>query len=336
MSLFQDEVSHGVYLGKFAPFHLGHEFVIREALNKVDQLSVLIYEAQDLTAVPLQRRAEWISEIDVRINVIQCQDGPTDVTYEAEGMRAHEEYVKSRLGNRKVSHFFSSEPYGEHMSLALGAIDIRVDPERIRFPISATKIRSDIYENRKYLSPVVYFDHLTKVVLVGAPSTGKSTLTEALAREFRTTYMPEYGREYWEKFNVNRRLTQDQLVEIAEEHRTRELALAHDANRFFFIDTNAITTQIFSEYYHNSTHSKLKDYADDCAKRYDLVILCDDDIPYDDTEDRSGEVNRSQFQSMTVAELRKRKIEFQVVSGSLVERIEKVKKILQTQEEKSR
>lgn len=44
--------------------------------------------------------------------------------------------------------------------------------------------------------------------------------------------MPEYGREYWERHNVDRRLTPEQLVEIAEEHVRREGALVLEANRF--------------------------------------------------------------------------------------------------------
>lgn len=322
--------THGLYLGKFAPLHIGHEYVIREALRQVDFLSVLIYEAPDLTSISLSKRADWIRELDSNIEVIECLDGPTDVTYEPSGMRAHEEYVVSKLGDRKVTHFFSSEPYGEHMSQALGALDIRIDQARKTHPVSATKVRNDLYENRKSLSPRVYFDHLTKVVLLGAPSTGKSTLTEVLAREFGTTFMPEYGREYWESHNIDRRLTQEQLVEIAEEHRRRELSIAHDAREYFFIDTNAITTQIFSQYYHNQSDPRLVRLSEECVDRYDIVLLCDDDIPYADTDDRSGEGNRELFQRLTIQELNNRGIDYHVISGSISERVATVKKILKT------
>lgn len=326
--------TRGLYLGKFAPLHLGHEYVIQEALRQVDQLSVMIYEAPDLTPVSLSKRADWIRELDSRIDVIECPDGPTDVTYEPEGMSAHEEYVKSRMGDKKITHFFSSEPYGEHMSQALGALDIRVDSDRKKFPISATQVRTDIYKNRKSLSPAVYFDHLVKVVLLGAPSTGKSTLTEALAKEFGTSFMPEYGREYWENHNIDRRLTLEQLVEIAEEHRRRELTSAYEARENFFIDTNAITTHIFSQYYHRQSHPRLVELADDCANRYDLVLLCDDDIPYADTEDRSGEGNRKLFQELTFKELMSRGIDYHVISGSLSERVARVREILKTRRER--
>ncbi len=37
------------------------------------------------------------------------------------------------------------------------------------------------------------------IVITGAESTGKSTLTEALAKHFNVPYIPEIAREYIEK-----------------------------------------------------------------------------------------------------------------------------------------
>jgi NadR type nicotinamide-nucleotide adenylyltransferase len=322
--------SHGVYLGKFAPLHAGHEHVINEALKMVEHLTVLIYEAPGLTEVSLARRTKWIREFNPEIEVIECPDGPTDVTYEITGMQEHEQYVLKKLGERKITHFFSSEPYGEHMSAALGAIDIRIDQGRKSVPISATTIREDLYAHRHFLSPRVYFDHLTKVVLLGAPSTGKSTLAEKLAKHFKTTHMPEYGREYWELNNIQRRLTPEQLLEIAVTHRERELVLAHEANQYFFIDTNALTTKVFSQYYHGDSLPGLSELSNETKERYDLVILCGDDIPYDDTVDRSGETNRSDFQKSTIQELNEMGIKYHEVTGSIQDRISQVSRILET------
>ncbi len=322
--------AHGLYLGKFAPFHAGHEYMIKEALKTVENLTVLIYEAPGLTDVPLARRAQWIREFNPKIEVIECDDGPTDVTYEMAGMQEHEKFVIEKLGVREITHFFSSEPYGEHMSDALGARDVRIDQGRSSVPISSTKIRDDLFAHRRFLSPRVYFDHLTKVVLLGAPSTGKSTLTEKLAEHFTTTFMPEYGREYWELNNIQRRLSSEQLLEIATTHLEREVAMAHEAKQYFFIDTNAITTKIFSDYYHGDSLPHLRELAKNTKDRYELVILCGDDIAYDDTEDRSGEANRTEFQKATIAELNMMGIEYHEVTGSVQERISEVSRILET------
>lgn len=304
--------------------------MINEALKIVEHLTVLIYEAPSLTDVPLVQRAKWIREFNSKIEVVECDGGPTDVTYEIAGMQEHEKFVIEKLGERKITHFFSSEPYGEHMSAALGARDMRIDQVRSNIPISSTKIRNDLYAHRSFLSPRVYFDHLTKVVLLGAPATGKSTLAEKLAEHHKTTFMPEYGREYWELNNIERRLTPEQLLEIAITHRERELAMAYEARQYFFIDTNAITTKIFSHYYHGDALPRLRELSKETKDRYDLVILCGDDIVYDDTEDRSGEGNRKDFQKATIEELNVMGIEYHEITGSVQERISEVSRILET------
>jgi nicotinamide riboside kinase len=58
--------------------------------------------------------------------------------------------------------------------------------------------------------------------------------------------------------------------------------------------------------------------------------LCGDDIAYDDTEDRSGEANRADFQKATIAELIELGIEYHEVNGSVQERISEVSRILET------
>ena len=100
---------------------------------------------------------------------------------------------------------------------------------------------------------------------MGAPSTGKTTLSERLAKEFRTVWMAEYGREYWELYHKDRRLTLEELVHIGEEHRRIEDEKALDANRYLFVDTEAITTRVFSIYYHGKAAERLEQLADEAA-----------------------------------------------------------------------
>ncbi len=156
---------------------------------------------------------------------------------------------------------------------------------------------------------------------MGAPSTGKTTLCKALAEKFETKWMPEYGREYWEKHHTNRRLTPEQLVDIAEGHVERENELLKEANRFLFVDTNAITTYIFALYYHQSAHPRLEELAKLAETRYDRVFLCNTDIPYNDTWCRSGEANREDMQRWTVEQLTQRKIPYVELPANHEERI---------------
>jgi NadR type nicotinamide-nucleotide adenylyltransferase len=176
-------------------------------------------------------------------------------------MRAHERYVIQTLGIRGITHFCSSEPYGEHMSLALGAVDRRVDEARRSVPVSARDIRRDPFAHREFLDPLVYRDLIINVAALGAPSTGKTTLAARLAELHHTEWMPEYGREYRERHQMGRRLTPGQLVEIAERHLEREDEALTRANRYLFTDTNAITTATFARSYHGSVPTRLDELA---------------------------------------------------------------------------
>jgi HTH-type transcriptional regulator, transcriptional repressor of NAD biosynthesis genes len=317
-------MGRGLTLGKYAPLHAGHQYVIETALAEVDELVILIYEAPE-SSVPLPVRSAWLRDLYPSADVREAWAGPTAAGYEPDLMKAHEQYVIDTIGIRGITHFYCSEPYGAHMSRALGATDRRVDCARTRYPISGSQIREDPFSHRQFLHPRVYQDHIVRVAVLGAPGTGKSTLCERLAEEFQTAWMHEYGREYWEENQVDRRLSADQLVEIAAEHIKGEDVLAQQANRYLFVDTNAITTVTFARYYHGSVSERLMAFASGCSSRYDLTFVCDADIPYADTWDRSGDANREAFQKQVLADLASRNVPYILLRGALEERVAQVR-----------
>jgi HTH-type transcriptional regulator, transcriptional repressor of NAD biosynthesis genes len=315
-------------LGKFAPLHRGHQHVIETALAEMDHVVVVIYDACEVTSVPLPVRARWIRQLYPEVEIIEAWDGPSTVSDDPRTTRIHDAYLTRLLAGRTITHFYSSEFYGDHVSRALGAIDRRVDPNRSVVPISGSVIREQPFRCRQYLEPLVYRDLVTKVVLLGAPSTGKSTLAEGLASRYDTEWMPEYGREYWDAHQSDRRLTLEQLVEIAREHRRREDELVQKANRYLFVDTDATTTLQFSMYYHGRAADELQRLADQTRDRYDVFLLCQPDIPYDDTADRSGSAQRELFHRQISADLMARRIPFVRIGGTQEQRIERVADIL--------
>lgn len=317
----------GLTLGKFAPLHRGHQFMIETALAEVDELYVMVY-ATDVMSVPLQVRAGWIKTLYPQVRIIEAWDGPPGYGDTPEIRSEQENYILGKLEGVDITHFYSSEFYGDHVSRALGAVDRRVDEARQVVPISATMLRADYYAGREYLEPCVYSDLITRVCFLGAPSTGKTTLVRNLASRFDTVWMPEYGGEYWRRHQVERRLSLQQFEEIAPEHLRREDALIMQARDYLFCDTCPITTYAYAKDYHGMVGPVLTRLAEQAEKRYDLFFLCDIGIPYADTWDRSGDQKRQWFQQLIMADLAERRVPYFWVSGSVEQRIAQVNRVL--------
>ncbi|MEA5606429.1 adenylyltransferase/cytidyltransferase family protein, partial [Nostoc sp. UHCC 0252] len=133
----------GLTLGKYAPLHKGHQFVIETALAEMDEVLVIIYDCPEITAIPLTVRARWLQKLYPTIEIIEAWDGPEEVGDTLEIKKKHEEYILKKLKSKRITHFYCSEFYGEHVSLALKAVNRLVDSERKTFSVSGTKVRQD-------------------------------------------------------------------------------------------------------------------------------------------------------------------------------------------------
>ncbi len=144
----------GFTIGKFAPFHKGHEYLIKKGIEETDEFYILINET-DVTKVPLETRAMWIQDKFPQAHVILGKCPPKQYGMDEKSIKIQTDYLKSVFRDIPVTVFYSSEDYGEYVAKAFNIRNNRVKKE---IDINATKIRKNIEENKQYLENNVYQD----------------------------------------------------------------------------------------------------------------------------------------------------------------------------------
>ncbi|NKI31538.1 DUF4301 family protein [Croceivirga thetidis] len=133
---------------------------------------------------------------------------------------------------------------------------------------------------------------IIKVVLFGPESTGKTTLSQQLARHYNTVWVPEYAREYLQhKWNNERKTCEPHdLLPIAEGQMRLENELTKKASNVLICDTDLLETKVYSEaYYLGYCDENLEKYA--LLNEYHLYFLTYIDVPWeeDDLRDKPNE-----------------------------------------------
>lgn len=165
---------------------------------------------------------------------------------------------------------------------------------------------------------------ILKVVLFGPESTGKTTLSEQLARHYNTVWVPEYAREYLQnKWNNERKTCEpEDLLPIAEGQMRLENQLTKKATEILICDTDLLETKVYSEaYYVGDCDPILEKYA--LENSYDLYLLTYIDIPWeaDDLRDKPSE--REQMFEYFKATLEKYNRNFIILKGNKKERLKR-------------
>ena len=306
---------YGYVVGKFAPLTRGHIMLINQAATKAKKVIVVLSHDQrwvdaqkprDREVLSLKNRLRWLQQTfaqDKHIEIAVIDE--SEIPQYPNGWEAYagmlgklinghlaEDKSLMYLGTRKVemgfqrtaktAAIFSSEvDYDENYKKYLPYVSHEVvDAHRTTMPISATKVREDLYANWEYLPSIVRRDYTRKVVILGTESTGKTTLVRALAKYFNTSWVEEYGRVYVETELAGSEATlrSTDYPLIAYRHKHLEEKAMRSANRICLVDTNALITEFYHRLYEGCSNPVVSAIAR--SENYDLVIILRDNVPW--------------------------------------------------------
>lgn len=312
---------HGLVLGKFYPFHSGHSHLIRQAQRDSDRVTVQVLGAS-VESIPLEVRAGWIRESHPGVRVVAAMDdAPVDFDSEA-AWDEHMALIVSLL-DEPVDTVFSCDAYGGELARRLDARWVRIDEGRRINPVSGTAIRADVAGNWHELAPAVRAWLTARVVVLGAESTGSTTLAAALAERLGTLWVPEYGREHSEirEGGLAAPWRSDEFDLIVD----RQIALEQRALRevpspVLVCDTDVLATALWHERYVGSTAARL--YAAAAAHPPLLYVLTGDEIPFEQDGMRDGEHIRHGMQQRFRDVLAAQDVPWLEVRGDVPTRVE--------------
>jgi len=147
----------GFTIGKFAPLHKGHQYLIETAIKEMDKFIVIVYET-DLTQVPIDVRVNWIKKLYPKVDVRIAINPPKQYGLDKKSISIQMEYLSKLIQDITPTHFYSSETYGKAVADYLNIVDRRVDNERKVKNIRAGIIRDNIEEKKMWLEDFVYND----------------------------------------------------------------------------------------------------------------------------------------------------------------------------------
>lgn len=336
---------NGLVVGKFAPLHKGHEFLINTAKDQCENVYILSYGNPELPGYESSVRSDWLRSlypeieswvIDPLTAISQIgQQLPLDTDVDD----AHRDLVAKawlRWVNKPLDAVFTSEAYGDGFAEYLtkyfalhtkfpSSLHVLVDMDRKAVPISGSQLRKDIHGLKEYLSPAVYSSFVKRVCFLGAECTGKSTITEQAAKGFNTNFVSEFGRDLW--IEKGGQLEYQDMVFIAKQHVKNERIAAELSNKFLFVDTSPLTTLLYSYHLFGKADEDLIQLS---HRPYDQIFLCSADFEFVQDGTRAGNDFRLFQHQEYLRILRERGLDYVLLEGSLDRRLEAVSRKVTT------
>lgn len=167
---------------------------------------------------------------------------------------------------------------------------------------------------------------IIKIAILGAESTGKSTLCEQLALHYKTVFVTEYARYYFtKKKNIDDYSLNDlETIYIHQIENEKKAMLT--ANRFLFCDTTLITGKIWALEDFKTIPSFI---SQNISKvKYDLYLLTNNEVPWKKDPLRKNPDNREHIYNRNTEELELLKANYKVIEGMNEQRLKNAIKLI--------
>ncbi|MBP2330214.1 NadR type nicotinamide-nucleotide adenylyltransferase [Kibdelosporangium banguiense] len=335
---------HALVLGKFYPPHLGHHHLVRTAAAASNRTTVAVL-ASSVESIPLADRVSWMTREhsgDEGVVVLgDIDDYQTD--YDDNAIwEAHVGIFRSVLSRRAIQEgdpasaavdaVFTSEDYGQELAKRLGAQHVLVDLDRTVHPMSGTAVRADPMGRWTDLAPATQAGLAARIVVVGAESTGTTTLSRALAEHYRTAWVPEHGRLHTEEKLIAAQAfderagiedlvwTVGDFVDIAARQAKAEDEAA-GAGPILVCDNDPWAATVWCERYLGCAYPQVTEAVS--GRKPALYLLTDhQDVPFEQDGWRDGEHLREWMTGLFERRLDERGVSWARLTGSRQNRLE--------------
>jgi HTH-type transcriptional repressor of NAD biosynthesis genes len=307
--------------GKFLPFHKGHEAMINFALTKCDFLTVLVC-CSDKEKIQDKFRKTWIEKafekeknIEIRtLNYLESELPNTSESSESVS-KLWSDVFKKELPD--YSLLITSEEYGNFVASFMNIQHIVFDINKKLYPVSASAIRNDVFNNWQYVPNSVKPDLLLKVVILGTECTGKTALTKKLAKYFNCSFVSEAGRDIIANSNA---FTYNDLYLVATEHAKRiDKSILADSP-LVIIDSDIHTTKSYSLFMFDKELEISTDIYN--SNRANIYLYLNNDVEYIQDGTRLSEIERNLLDLSHRQVLTDHNIEIIEIKGNWEERFE--------------
>jgi len=306
---------HALVSGKFYPPHAGHVHLASTAAAFSEHVTVAVLGASH-ESIGIGERVEWLREAlarhpNVRVAGV-VDDLPVDYA-DPEIWDGHVALMRQAVrvadadGARpRVDAVFSSERYGFELGRRLDALPVVLDPDRTTCPVSGTSVRADIPGSWDRLPAATRAGLAVRVVVVGAESTGTTTLARDLADALRARggawqrceWVPEHGRDRCAAMLAlaaaagmpeDLDWSEDDFLAIASEQTRLEQDAARGGGPVLVMDTDALATVVWHERYRAASSAALDRLAASLPRRDLYLLTLPDGVPFVQDGLRDGE-----------------------------------------------